>query len=86
MLILIVDWGIKALMLVIIISSVLSWIRPDPRDPLVKALNTVVEPVLLPIRSVLPATGPFDLSPTVAIILLWLLQSLLHNALSGSLR
>lgn len=84
MLVEIVDWGIRALMILIILSSVMSWIRPDPRNPLVKTLNGIVEPLLLPIRKILPAMGPLDLSPTVAIILLWVLQSMLHNAMSGA--
>lgn len=83
MLVQFVDWGIEALMLLILVSSVMSWVRPDPRNPLVKALNGIVEPILLPIRSLLPAMGPLDLSPMVAMLLLWFLQSMLHKSLSG---
>lgn len=83
MLVQFVDWGIEILMLLILVSSVLSWVRPDPRNPLVKLLNGIVEPILLPIRSVLPAMGPLDLSPMVAMLLLWFLQSMLHKALAG---
>lgn len=84
MLILLVDYGIHALMLLILVSSLLSWVRPDPRNPLVRTLNAIVEPMLLPIRSILPATGPLDLSPMVAMLILWFLQSTLHRALTSS--
>jgi YggT family protein len=85
MLIMLVDYGIEALMLLILVSSVLSWVRPDPRNPLVRLLNAVVEPILLPIRSLVPPAGPLDLSPLVAMLILWFLQHILHRALSGGL-
>ena len=86
MLVMLVDYGIEALMVLILVSSILSWVRPDPRNPLVKLVNGIVEPILLPIRKILPATGPMDFSPMVAMAILWLLQSMLHNALSGGMR
>ena len=36
-------WGIQALILLVVISSILSWFRPDPSNPLMKILNAVVE-------------------------------------------
>ena len=83
MLVQFVDWGIEILMLLILVSSVMSWVRPDPRNPFVKLINGIVEPIILPIRSILPTMGPLDLSPMVAMFLLYFLQRMLHNALAG---
>lgn len=78
----IVAWGIKALMILIIITSLLSWFRPDPRNPVVKLLHGIVDPVLHPIRAILPPMGGFDFSPLVAILILQFLQSLLSPSVS----
>jgi YggT family protein len=71
---------ISALMMLIVISSILSWFTPDPRNPIVRLVNSVVEPLLHPIRAILPNMGPLDLSPMAAIAILYLLQRLLTPA------
>lgn len=82
MLVLIANAAIDALIIAILISSILSWFRPDPRNPLVRLLNAVVDPVIHPIRALLPGMGGLDFSPMVAVILLLLLQSLLKRGLA----
>ncbi|MFH1002804.1 MAG: YggT family protein [Chloroflexota bacterium] len=67
----------QALSLAIVIWVLLSWVRPSPGHPLVVLLGRITEPVLRPLRRVLPRTGMFDFSPVVAIILLQLVISLL---------
>jgi len=57
-------------MWIVIIAALLSWVNPDPRNPIVRFLYNVTEPVLYQIRRRLPfvhAAG-FDLSPLVLII------------------
>lgn len=76
----IVDHIINALIILIVVSSILSWFSPDPRNPLVRIVHGVVEPLLHPIRTILPTLGPLDLSPMVAILILMLLQRLLGAA------
>ena len=71
---------ISALMMLIVVSSILSWFTPDPRNPIVRLVNSIVEPLLHPIRAILPNLGPMDLSPMVAIGILWLLQNLLRGS------
>ena len=68
---------ISALMMLIVVSSILSWFTPDPRNPIVRLVNGIVEPLLHPIRAILPNMGPLDLSPMAAIAILYLLQRLL---------
>lgn len=54
----------------IIARSLLSWFHLDPRSPLIQALNSITEPILDPIRRIMPRLGSIDFSPLVAILLL----------------
>jgi YggT family protein len=62
---------------VIIIRALLSWVSPDPRNPLVRMLVVATEPVLRPLRRLLPPhkLGGLDLSPMIAILLLVFLKN-----------
>ena len=61
---------------------ILSWFPQTPTlTPLVKIVFTVTEPILSPIRRLLPRMGMFDLSPMVALILVSIIQNVLVNAL-----
>jgi len=62
---------------VILIAVILSWVPVNRRHPLIAILHGVTEPVLAPIRRVLPPMGGLDLSPMVLLILLQLLKRLL---------
>jgi YggT family protein len=56
---------------VILIHALLSWVRPDPFNPIVRALATVSDFILDPIRRLVPMhTLGIDLSPLLAILLL----------------
>jgi YggT family protein len=48
----------------------MSWISPKGNDPISSLLYQVTEPILSPIRRVLPQMGMFDLAPMVAILIL----------------
>ena len=63
--------------LVVLVAVILSWVPLDRRNPLVTITHTLTEPVLAPIRNVLPATGGLDLSPMVLLFALQILKSLL---------
>ena len=79
--IILADWAIQILILLIVACSLLSWFQPNPRQPLVRLLHAVVDPVLHPIRAILPSTMGMDFSPMVAILILWMLQRLLQRGL-----
>jgi YggT family protein len=67
----IVQATVLVLTLLIIARALLSWFpNVDPRNPAVEFLITVTEPILAPIRAVMPRLGFIDLTPMVAIILL----------------
>jgi YggT family protein len=62
---------------VLIIRIVMSWIRPDPLHPVVQLVEKVTDPVLVPIRKLLPLSAVgFDFSPIVVIIIIHALKRL----------
>ena len=69
---------------VIIISSLLSWVNPDPYNPIVRTLKALTEPVLWRVRRHLPFTymGGLDLSPVVVILTLQFLDFVLVRNLN----
>jgi YggT family protein len=80
---LIVDRTIFVLIIAIIARSLLSFFM-DPRHVIFEFLATITEPILAPIRAVMPRMGMFDLSPLVAIILLQVIQRVLVDAILGT--
>lgn len=67
---------------VIIISALLSWVNPDPYNPIVRFLYSVTEPVLRPIRRFIGhRLGPVDISPIVVILAIIFIQSFLVRSL-----
>ena len=61
---------------VVIIRALLSWVNPDPYNPIVQFLTRVTEPVLRPIRKLLPPwkMGGLDLSPLIVILIIYFLE------------
>lgn len=55
---------------VIIAAALITWVSPDPRNPVVMFLRQVTEPVLAPVRRLLPPwkTGGLDFSPLIVIL------------------
>ncbi len=64
-------------LVLIIISVILSWVGHSLRHPIIPLIYQLVDPVLMPIRRVLPSLGGLDLSPLVAIIGIQFLMILL---------
>jgi YggT family protein len=62
--------------LVVLASVILSWIRLDPDNPIVKVVEAATEPVLAPIRKVLPDFGGIDFSPMLLLFALRFLRNL----------
>lgn len=73
-------------MWIVIISALISWVNPDPYNPIVRFLRSITEPVLRPIRRVIGfRLGIIDISPMVVILAIlfvkyFLIQSLLEFA------
>ncbi|HUJ70478.1 MAG TPA: YggT family protein [Syntrophorhabdales bacterium] len=81
-----VAWIISKLlglyMWVVIIQALLSWVRPDPYNPIVKFINALVNPVTYRISRIIPTRfGMVDISPLILIAIIWFLQMFLYRAL-----
>ncbi len=67
---------------VVIIAALISWVSPDPYNPIVRFLYSVTEPVLRPIRKLVPPYRiGIDFSPLIAILIIMFLQYALINTL-----
>ena len=66
-----------ALWLAILGRVIISWINLSPDNPIVVLLYGITEPILAPIRRVLPSMGMLDLSPMVALIVMMIIRSAL---------
>jgi YggT family protein len=67
---------------VVIISALLSWVRPDPYNPIVQMLYRLTEPAYAKIRSIIPTTfGGIDLAPLILIFALIFLETFLQKIL-----
>ena len=68
-------------MWVVIVSALLSWVNPDPYNPIVRFLRNATEPVYWRIRRWLPfvVVGGFDLSPILVIFAVQVLSALLDR-------
>lgn len=67
--------------LLILARVLLSWINASPYSPIVQFLHNVTEPILAPVRRLLPPTGMFDLSPVVVLIAAMVLQRIIIQLL-----
>ena len=66
--------------IVIFARVILSWIPMQAGNPLVQLVFAVTEPILAPIRRIVPRFGMMDLSPMIALILVLFIQSILLRA------
>jgi len=77
----ILDIGLTFYMWLIIGRAVISWVNPDPYNPIVRFLISATEPVLYPIRRRIPFLGGIDFSPIILILAIIFLQSFLVKSL-----
>jgi YggT family protein len=69
-------------MWIMIIRALLSWVNPDPYNPIVQFLNSITEPVLYRVRQLIPMSGVgIDFSPMIVILIIIFLQSFLVNSI-----
>ena len=77
----IADIALTLYMYVIIARAILSWVNPDPYNPIVSFLYRATEPVLERVRRVLPNLGGLDLSPIIIILGIYFIQKFAINSL-----
>jgi YggT family protein len=70
----------QLLVLLVVVSVILSYFM-DPYHPIRRSIDSVVEPMLAPIRRVVPLIGMLDLSPLILIILIQVVSNILIRIL-----
>ena len=64
--------------IIILIRVVLSWVRPNPYNPFVQVIFKLTEPVLAPIRRIVPPIGgTIDISPIILFFIIYVIMSIL---------
>ncbi|MFC0708777.1 YggT family protein [Azorhizophilus paspali] len=74
---------LKVFFFALIVSVILSWVAPGSYNPAAQLVNQICEPLLSPIRRVLPNLGGLDISPIFAFIALNLIDMLVINNLAA---
>jgi YggT family protein len=78
----ILNIALTAYMWIVIISAVVSWVNPDPYNPIIRFLRAVTEPVYRPIRRIIGyRLGPIDISPMIVILAIIFVQKFLVSSL-----
>jgi YggT family protein len=70
----VVYWALELYMYVVIARALLSWVNPDPWNPIVQFLEKVTEPALAPLRRMIGSRLGVDVSPVILIFIIVFLQ------------
>ena len=71
----VVDLALTIFMWIVIARAILSWVNPDPYNPIVRFIHNVTEPVLYQIRKRIPLSfGGIDFSPVLVLLAVIFLQ------------
>ena len=65
----------------VLIRALISWVNPDPYNPIVQFLYKSTDPILYPIRKMLPFSFGIDISPIIAFLAIMFLKSFLVNTI-----
>ena len=74
-----VDLFLTIYVWIIIARAIISWVSPYPYHPVVRFLYKVTEPVLAPLRRVIPPIAGIDITPAIVIFIIFIIQNLLHG-------
>ncbi|OGR61475.1 MAG: hypothetical protein A3J80_08535 [Desulfobacula sp. RIFOXYB2_FULL_45_6] len=78
----VLNYGLTFYMYIVIAGAVLSWVSPDPYNPIVRFINTATEPVFYQIRKRLPVNfGGLDVSPVIVILAIIFFQTFIVDSL-----
>ncbi|MCE5387618.1 MAG: YggT family protein [Acidithiobacillus sp.] len=69
----------------VFIRAILTWVQPDPYNPIVRFLDRVTSPILQPLQRHIPPMGGIDFSPLVALLLIQLAKLLVTRLFFGTL-
>jgi YggT family protein len=68
-------------MWIVIARALLSWVNPDPYNPIVNFLYRATEPVLCRVRRIIPDLGGIDLSPLIVLLIIYFLKEFLVKSI-----
>ena len=71
---------------ILLARVMITWFQVDPYNPIVRVLFQLTEPLLAPIRRLLPQTGMMDFSPIVAFIAITVVERIVVSLLVSPLR
>ncbi|MBF0119081.1 MAG: YggT family protein [Desulfobacterales bacterium] len=78
----VLDYVLMFFMWIVVARAVLSWVNPDPYNPVVRFINNVTEPILYNIRKKIPLYfGGIDFSPIIVILVIVFIQTFAVNSL-----
>jgi YggT family protein len=78
----VIRWVLQIYMWVIIARAILSWVSPDPYNPIVRFIHNITEPVLYQVRKRIPALmGGIDFSPIIVLLAILFLQHFVVQSL-----
>jgi YggT family protein len=82
-----IAWLLSIYSWIIIAAALITWVSPDPRNPIVLFLRQITEPVLMPVRRLLPPwkTGGLDLSPLIVLLVIQFVERVILPTLVRSL-
>jgi len=77
----VLEFALNIYMYIIIARAILSWVNPDPYNPIVNFLYRVTDPVLYRVRRMLPDMGGLDLSPLIVLLAIFFMQKFLVSSI-----
>ena len=81
-----VGWILMGYTWVVIISALITWVNPDPYNPIVRILRGLTEPVYRYIRRFIPTSfGGFDITPLIVILAIIFVRNVLLSSLAGAI-
>jgi YggT family protein len=77
----VIEMLLNIYMWIVIARALISWVNPDPYNPIVKFLYRATEPVLYRVRRIIPDLGGIDLSPLIVLLIIYFLKEFLVKSI-----
>jgi len=78
----VLDLLLTTFLILLFVRAIISWVNPDPYNPIVRFLIASTDPILRPIQKIIPPIGGgFDLSPLIALLIIYFLKAALAQTL-----
>ena len=81
-----IDLVVGLILVVLILNSLVSFMPIDPWHPARRFLNQLAEPILRPFRNIIPPVGMIDITPMIAVFVIWLVGRILVLLVQSAFR